>query len=732
VRSETGSAGARFGVAILAIVFGSLGCVSSTAAQVRQDLRGPGVSKGDAPQDALLLADSEKTEALFFDNFDDASLAEPPGDDPASIVQVLKLWLPAEFTDTDLGEALTVSSQPTTQSEPQACSPLTSEADDGLYSFECQGNESGIYAAALLGFEPLTLRVEPERDALVATIDDDDLVSTAAVSVVPVGGTIPDDAAFIVLGADWQEVLRDTEAVASRVFESIDADATGVTSACPPTDRRLPIGDLIRDQPQLAIEVDCHFTRIDRAGLPAGLGDVTLSGCAIGEDLGSFCLRAPADAGLPVRLQLSEDSPWQTESVAAGTTIALADLLVFPEGGALLDGTPGLSFGGLSVGYEVMRATLAGDGGTCRTMDAFGTPVVFAGKPLSDFACGDIAPDHVELQLRRREGGPEGFRQTVDLTLPLADLLTNHLPSGRIALVALTLDIDPGESHALPAFFEMRLFATVAECEAHEAPLVGLNVTSQLHSVEIGEPLLADAAVYQLLNGDQPMTRCTLLDEAVLEPEADGAMLTASLPIEFIRPTGSYSIIVLVPTENMEDQGWRGVLNQTLRDQVSVLAQRREALTTDFFQVTESGALRRVIAGEDYLDLPATGGANSIQGRFDTIQYIAATSQPLASINLVEANTADTEIDTVLLIVDSRDEQFQPRDSGSLYHWLINREIKLKIISLGKCDEWSRLTVNLDNKIECYDLEDIAGEDAAARADAVAEVLRNYGFLEVD
>ncbi len=657
---------------------------------------------------------------------------------------VIKLIFPSQFRDVlDAEGAFELySDQSERTGKNEKCEAVVRSSEDVSITFLCRQSAAGTFYTQVRGFDlpPLSLGAGTGNDGL-AIVSADDMKLKAGVVVMPAslpGGEyraagLP----RLALDQPWPQVLATgSNALVDAYFRAIDPQASAVSALCP-ADAPLTAASLMAED-VVIIGVACDFAFVDIGAAQLAIADgIEISPCLEGDGLGRVCVFVPGET--PRLSQRAEDASGFVivDAALKPGGNALDDVLRFSEATALFSGEADLRVGVHEARYVVSAASLlAPSGAVCGTQlksSGGGAPLVLAGMGLSAFQCAEGYPSALQFELAAEDANSPIFPAQIVMQRALSGSADSFDVGLFDVFSSLNLRLAAQDGRAMPSFFVVRLFSDVIECLGTGAPLVEQSVSRIRPIIQIGGEVLAHARpAIQILNGEQRITECQVLEPGALVSGVEETSLVAALDLKFIRPAGPYSLIVLSPTQRMAEEGWRNIFQTVLRDLVTGWASAATPRPVDIFQITESRALRLIVAGEDYVDLPETGGSQSIQGRFDTIRYDATNASPLDDINIIQRNIADLEIDSVVLIVDSSNELFQPEEMGSLYHWLVNRNVKIQVISIGKCDMWVELSKNIENKVSCFDLETIEDLPPQERYAQLENLLGNYTALERD
>lgn len=607
--------------------------------------------------------------------------------------------------------------------------------------FVCRKSESGRFYVQIRGFDVLSIDLDTEQQSSYSiTIPANNLRPSVQIVVLPRSLAEQEQvvAGFPRLSIEhiWPELIGGgADGFINAYFRSIDPDAGDVASICPAS-APFTAESLLVDGVAI-IHLACDFVFLDVSGAVAGLGDkLALDGCHESSEPDGICVFRPDQR--PDLIGIDDWLATGAFDLADQTVVpglmALDDLVRFTASLPLFSGEVSLRIGEFEEAYMVSAASLqTGAGVVCGIVlrNTTGEPLVLAGTALSAFECTRGRAETLRIELTGASGGASLFPANLVVERALSGSSADFAVSPFDAYRSLNLHMTAGDSRALPSFFLVRVYGDIIECLSASAPLVEQSVSGTRPVIQLGGQIIGNRrAAIQVQNGEQRITDCQALDLEALVTGVEESSLVASLNLEFIRPGGPYTVIVLSPTRRMADEGWRNIFQTVFRDMVTGWAEDAVPLPVDIFQITESRALRLIVAGEDYTDLPATGGSLSIQGRFDTVRYDATNPNPLDDINIIERNLADVDLKAALLIVDSSSEAFEPEEMGSLYHWLVNRNMTIQVISIGKCDMWVQLSKNIENKISCFDLESIAGLPDLERYGKIEELFGNSMVLE--
>lgn len=612
----------------------------------------------------------------------------------------------------------------------EACSFDSYSAVKARLKYSCRPAVGNEYSFQLRGFVPITLSLIGNAEGSKSEgerLQVGNFLSDVTVRIVQnTSGKGSSDAPApqnnhieTPLNENWIDIVDGNGAkFVEKTFSEISKEPSIISKYCKIKNRNeFTLPAIISGDGLPSVELTCQLQLLDVAGLPSEPERFLPKQC-IGESRnGAVCvvdddLQDAEGTGLTGE----PGPPWRQNTVEKTglSPIRLADQ-IFLEIPAMSEKNQiAVPLGDKNVVYELLTATVGNDNGECPQKIEISKSGIgaFRDVPFSSFGCSanNVVPTRANLEfgLVRGEDAQianlnEKFAYTLDLTggaPPAIDL------SSIVAAATLVVNLPPNAEYEL---FSLQLFSDQQACSSlGTKPVFETAMTARNNKIALDEKRTKTIAglVARLFDGANPLTKCAPIEVRLREEKS---VVTAALEFEAqsLRPSGPSGLLVLSPTSALRDQAWRDPIISAVKDWAVSYQQEKPPVGVDFIEVLENRKPRTVFSAEDLQLLPQTGGSDSLIGRLDLVSFEARVGRPLSDLNVVQQRMTSVLFSKALVIVDSTQESFDPRDSGAFFYWLVNRKISVRLLSLSGCEKWLEFASDAGNHVQCIDLATI-------------------------
>jgi len=657
-------------------------------------------------------------------------------DQPAAADVRIVVELPDAFNDAGLPSGALSLRARSGREKMVACDLEDYSDASATGTFLCPRSVDDRYLVALSGFKETEIQDNDGGAGTGARFvwQASKMTSLKSVALLPANPGFDQEGggAWLPIEADWAVLVSgEGRSLIETYFGSIDPDSADAGRLCEFADpASISPAELVSPESEaIEIRLTCDYILLDYSGLPSPVSQFRPEQCLREGGAGSVCvLREFVDVdGVPA-VTIAGGGIWGSATVAIEEGLRLANYVAFAEDFPFYEGENKVPIGDKSIVYKVETATASGGGKNCPGVWRASEPD--DGKlgefVLSRFDCAveGIVPSKLTLRLNLADDGglaAPALIPRADFDISVNAQRQNASPRLEKLLPSATLAVS-AEGNKLPEFSSFRIYENEEVCQSGTAHMFEAGLSAKSRKIDVSGSILRfiGAGRARIFDGQKPLTSCGKLELASAAADA-GALLTFAP--NFLRPKGPTALFVLSPSNALAQAGWRAPIQAAIRQWSKALLNAKQPVPVDMVEITENRRTQLIMASEDFSWLPETGDQDSLVGRLDRIRYNAGVARPLEDINLVQNNFSQVEFGRVLFVSDSTNEEFDPRDMGSLYHWLVNRGVDLRVLTLGDCAGWTEWTKNLDNKVDCVALsrDDNASRDG--REEKISESL---------
>jgi hypothetical protein len=285
---------------------------------------------------------------------------------------------------------------------------------------------------------------------------------------------------------------------------------------------------------------------------------------------------------------------------------------------------------------------------------------------------------------------------------PTVDVPIDTLPSAEVGYRQFNIRVEQAGDQPLPAGLWLRL-SQRETCASEDVTRSGL----QKGDVELK---LAPNGIVEL--GSEGRQKEYLSQVALLHDKQ--TPLTPCVPLtwqdnagppRFVfklnRAPAARQLLIVSPSQAFVDLNYAGAFKDEMETLLRRLRDRKLGQGLQLVELTEDRSVVNILNGAQLAHLADMGNENSLLSIKQRLRFTGSPRRALDDLNLVTQSLRGVNIDKIVYVVDSTQEQFQSSDAGAVYEWTLKSNVELTVVSIGNCRRWREF-----KGVQCRELPD--------------------------